>query len=71
MLLIILYIKIAFWFVTLSGNVCQLSLNSSEDGVHSSQSKFTRADLFWIFTSLSSNVELQLPPDNTTAIYMR
>ena len=45
MLLIILYIKFAFWYVTLSGNVCQLSsLNSSED-----------------FTSLSSNVELQLP----------
>ena len=35
MLLIILYIKIAFWYVTLSGNVCQLSsLNSSEDGVY-------------------------------------
>ena len=34
MLLIILYIKIAVWHVTLSGNVCQMSsLNSSEDGV--------------------------------------
>ena len=34
MLLIILYIKIAFCYVTLSGNVCQLSsLNSSEDAV--------------------------------------
>ena len=34
MLLIILYIKIAFGYVTLSVNVCQLSsLNSSEDGV--------------------------------------
>ena len=34
MLLIILYIKIAFWYVTLSGNVSQLSsLNSSEDCV--------------------------------------
>ena len=62
MLLIILYIKIAFWYVTLSGNVCQLSsLNSSEDGVYKSQSKVTRAALFWNFTSLSSNVELQLP----------
>ena len=49
MLLIILYIKIAFWYVTLSGNACQLSsLNRSEDGVYN-------------FTSLSSNVELQLP----------
>ena len=37
MLLIILYIKIVFWYVTLSGNVCQLSsLNSSEDGVYKS-----------------------------------
>ena len=36
MFLIILYIKIAFWYVTLSVNFeCQLSsLNSSEDGVH-------------------------------------
>ena len=34
MLLFILYIKIAFWYVTLSSNVCQLSsLDSSEDGV--------------------------------------
>ena len=34
MLLIILYIKIPFWYVTISGNVCQFSsLNSSEDGV--------------------------------------
>ena len=34
MLLNSLYIKLAFWYVTLSGNVCQLSsLNSSEDGV--------------------------------------
>ena len=49
MLLIILYIKIAFWYVTLSGNVCQLSsLNSSEDGVFKSQSKITRTALFWI-----------------------
>ena len=31
-MLIIIYIKIAFWYVTLSGNVCQLSsLNSSEN----------------------------------------
>ena len=37
MLVIILYIKSAFWYVTLSGNVCQLSsLNSSEDGVYKS-----------------------------------
>jgi len=36
-------------------------LNSSEDGVYKSQSKITRADLFWNFTSLSSIVELQLP----------
>ena len=63
MLLIILFIKIiAFWYVTRSENVCQLSyLNSSEDGVYKSQSKITRADLFWNFTSLSSIVELQLP----------
>ena len=62
MLLIILYIKIAFLYVNLSGNLCQLSsLNSSEDGVQKSQSKITRAILFWNFTSLSSNVELQLP----------
>ena len=40
-------------------------LNSSEDGVYKSQSKITRAALFWNFTSLSFNVELQLPPDNT------
>ena len=34
MLLIILHFKNAFWFVTLSGNVCQLSsLNRSEDSV--------------------------------------
>ena len=67
MMLIILYIKIAVWYVTLSGNVCQLSyLNSSEDGVYKSQSNITRAALFWIFTSLSSNVKLQLSPDNTT-----
>ena len=34
MLLIILYIKINFWCVTLFGNVCQLSyLNSSVDDV--------------------------------------
>ena len=34
MLLVIPYIKVAFWYVTLSGNVCQLSsLNSSQDGV--------------------------------------
>jgi len=34
MLLIILYIRIGFYYVTLSGNVCQLSsLNSYEDGV--------------------------------------
>ena len=47
MLLIILYIKIAFWYVTLSGNVCHLSsLNSSEDGVYKSQSKITRAPSF-------------------------
>ena len=58
MLLIILYIKIAFWYVTLSENVCQLS---SEDGVYKSQSKITRAALFWNFTRLSSNIELQLP----------
>ena len=45
MLLIILYIKIAFWYVTLSGKVCQLSsLYSSEDGVYKSQSKITRAE---------------------------
>ena len=56
MYLIILYIKIAFWYVTLSGNVCQLSsLNSSEDGVYKSQSKITRAALYWNFTILSSN----------------
>ena len=62
MLLIILYIKIAFWYVALSGNVCQLSsLNSSGDGVYKSQSKITRAALFWKFTSSSSNVEQQLP----------
>ena len=48
MLFIILYIKIAFWYVTLSGNVCQLSsLNSSKNGVYKSQSKITRAALFW------------------------
>jgi len=42
-LLIILYIKIAFLYVNLSGNLCQLSsLNSSEDGVQKSQSKITR-----------------------------
>jgi len=41
MLLIIQNIKIAFWYVTLSGNVCQLSsLNSSEDGVYK-KSQFT------------------------------
>jgi len=35
MLLIILYIKLAFCYATFSGNVCQLSsLNSSEDGVY-------------------------------------
>ena len=40
MLLIILYIKITFWYVTLSENVCQLSsLKSSEDGVYKSQSR--------------------------------
>ena len=34
MMLIILYITVAFGYLTLSGNVCQLSsLNSSEDGV--------------------------------------
>jgi len=34
MLLIILYINIAFWYVTLSWIVCQLSyLDTSEDGV--------------------------------------
>ena len=61
-LLIILYIKIAFLYVNLSGNLCQLSsLNSSEDGVQKSQSKITRAALILIFTSLSSNVEIQLP----------
>jgi len=39
-LLIIQYIKIAFIYVTLSGNVCQLSsLNSSEDGVYKSGEK--------------------------------
>ena len=49
MLLISLYIKIAFWYVTLSGNVCQSSsLNSSEDGVYKSQSKITRAHSFGI-----------------------
>jgi len=37
------------------------SLNSSEDGVQKSQSKITRAALILIFTSLSSNVEIQLP----------
>ena len=37
------YIKIAFWYVTLSGKVCQLSsLYSSGDGVYKSQSKITR-----------------------------
>ena len=47
MLLIILYIKIAFWYVTLSGNVCQLSaLNSSKDGVQKPKSKITRVALF-------------------------
>ena len=62
MLLIILYIKLVYWYVTLSVNVCQLSsLNSSEDGVYKSQSKITRVAHFWNFTSLSSNVELQLP----------
>jgi len=61
MLLIVLYIKIAFWYVTLSGNVGQLSsLNSSEDGVWKSQSMITRDALFWNFTSLTSNIELQL-----------
>ena len=30
----------------------------------------TRAALFWKFTSLSSNAELQLPTDNTTEIKM-
>ena len=39
----------------------RFSFNSSEDGVQKSQSKITRAVLFWNFTSLSSNVELQLP----------
>ena len=39
MLLIIQNTKIAFWYVTLSGNVCQLSsLNSSEDGVYKNHS---------------------------------
>ena len=52
MLLIILYIKIALWYVTLSGNVCQLSsLNSYEDGAYKSQSKNTRAARLWNFTS--------------------
>ena len=38
MLLIILYIKIAFWYVTLSGSVCQLSpLSTSEDGIYISR----------------------------------
>ena len=61
MLLIILDIKIIF-LITLPENVCQLSfLNSSEDGVLQSQSKITRAALFWNFTSLTYNVELQLP----------
>ena len=62
MLLIILYIIITYWYVTLSGKVCELrSLNSSEDGVYKSQSKITRADLFCNFTSFSSHVEIQLP----------
>ena len=57
MLLIILYIKINFWCVTLFGNVCQLSyLNSSEDDVYKSQSKTTRVGLFMNVTSVSSNV---------------
>ena len=51
MLLIILYIKIAFWYGSLSVNVCQLSsLNSSEDGVYKSQSKIThysRVHAYW------------------------
>jgi len=29
--------------------------------VYKTQSKITRAALFWNFTSVSSNVELQLP----------
>ena len=38
MLLIILYIKIVFWYVTLSGSVCQLSpLSTSEDGIYISR----------------------------------
>ena len=64
MLLIILYIKTAFWYVTLSGNVCQLSsLNSSEDGVYKSQSKITRAALFW---KLIFQCRIKVTPVNTT-----
>ena len=55
MMLIILYIKIAFGYLILSGNVCQLSyLNNSEDGVY-------KLLVPPSLGSLSCNVELQLP----------
>ena len=58
MLLIILYIKIYLWYVTLSGNVCQLSsLNSYEDGVYNH--------------SLRLLVLTTVTPDNTTEIKIR
>ena len=63
-MLIIQYIKIAFLYVTLSGNVRQLSsLNSSEDGVYKSGEKNGILQVYQCRTTVT--------PANTTGFMMR